>query len=185
MNKKGLIVLVVIISMFMLVGCGKKDNEKKSTDKEIIIGTSFGDLKFTYPKSRSFSVVNNISKGENNSIIENDTIYNNDLAIKIDVSVGDMGIKYWNEQIKYLKDNKMYEEYKLKNHEAYIMDANDKTLEARILIDSNKKYDEAYVLAITVNYMDPPEEKANIKKLFEDQIIKDFFNTIKLEKTRS
>ena len=162
MNKKGLIVLVVIISMFMLVGCEKKEEKKKSTDRTILIGTTIGDIKFTYPKSRSFSVKNELSEAEDDTVVEVDYIYSNDLAIKMSVTAGEMGLKYWNKQIKYLKEQKLYNEYKLKNHEAYIMDATDKTMDVRILIDSNKKYDEANVLALTVSYVDPPQEKANI-----------------------
>lgn len=189
MKKKGLIVLLIIISLFIITGCDKKkEKEKKKeivTTTELYMPTAEGDITFTYPKQRSFSIKVKEEELSNGEVAIKTTLYSNDLAIGIDAGAMTVSYTGFENGISALKKQKECEELKLKNFEGYIRDITSKSLSYDIIIEKNKEADDALVISGQAYFINTPEEtgeKPNIKKAFTSTIITDFFDSMKIEK---
>ena len=171
----------------MVTGCNKKSSKKKISKEDAVtltMQTVEGDLTFTYSKVNSFSLKTE-EIPQDDAVLIKQTIYNNDLAIGMELGVMARSLSEYNEEVEALKGAKQYKKYELDNFDAYIYNVQDKTLSFKIKISENKKYDDAIIVSGRAQYVYNPSEDANIEKLFTDEIIRDFFDSMKLEKTEA
>ena len=186
MKKKGLILFLIIICLFAVTGCDKKKESTKkekedNTTRVMEIPTAVGALVYSYPKQNSFSLkTEQLEEYDGIPAIRN-TIFSNDLAIGMVSGTTEISYIQYKNIVKELKKEKNYEEYKLDNYEAYIYDVADKTLLYNILIEKDEETDSAIITGGEVFYVYQPKN-ADIKKEFTKDVIKDFFDSLKLEK---
>ena len=179
MNKKyifliiGIIVAVVVLSLFLLLG-----NENK---KELVLKdnkTGYTTI-FKYPKSQTFEITDEDQEGGKFAeiIVKNEA--NN---IELEMYYYEESKNLYNTIKEDRKEDEGYKEYKWNNYEGYIYNVDDESLYFSILLQDETEESDAICLFGSVDAIDYNE--ANTPEAFDSEEFQNFMKSIefKIEK---
>ena len=178
--KKKLVILVLFMSVFLLAGCSKKDKEKEMM--KLQMPSSIGVLEFSYPKSNSFSLVENYEE-ENGDAIYSPTVYCNDLAISMQFGAVVVSSTEYNEYIESSKSFGKYREFAWNDYKGFVVTESNEALRFAMVLKGDKKSSEKTLITGYATFTNPADdsENVNIFKTYNNTIIKDFFSSVKIK----
>ncbi len=179
MNKKFILSILIILSLFIITGCNsKKDNstEKKVEEKEEKL------IKLTQKDKKYFTTFKTVD----DKFVQTNPKYNQVDSEELGVFITFQYIESTKEAYDYAKThnflgNKYAEgevkEYKWNNYDGYSYGIAENELYFRILLEDNK--DNCIVLSAFVG---PKNKKVDFSKLLDSEDFKKFLNSIEFKK---
>ena len=172
--KKGIVLLLLVVCMIALTGCGKKTTTKeKEEDKKIVIkDEGFGTTTMTYSNNKDYKVEEEhsgkyttvkVTSEKENFIIE---------MYHFDISSASYGIGKTNRS-----DSEGFLEYTWNNYLGYIYNANKSGVNFNIMLKDNSKGSKA--LFGTVSSVNSADE--NVIETFKSDSVQKLLNTIVFE----
>ena len=179
MNKKLLLILLLIPLLFFATACDKTHTGKEK-DKKITKTIELSDDKlgftttFKYDAEEKFSDVEENEEGKSTAI----TFTNEEFDASFEMYYTTMSTTAYNETETARSAQKYYKEYKFGDYEAYAYSEYDDKIDLNILlgIDDNT----AEVLFVSIERMDTDEEIVMAEVL--EKKLQDFFKTMEFVK---
>ena len=179
MKKKLLLILVLVLSVFAITGCGKKENKKKEETKTIILQDDKKGYKttFTYPKTEKYSEP---TKQESGASAEID-FENEDKDVEFQMYYNTITDKSYETSKETRSKQKYYKEVKAGKYEGYVYGEYSSGLYAIFKLEEDKEGLDV-LLFVSIDRLDTNEDVV-VADVF-DKDLKDFFNSMKFERIK-
>ena len=176
MKNKLLLVLLVLVSVFVIVGCGKKEENGNNKTKDSLIIIS---------DKKDKGYVSTFKTGNSHFVQENpkyNQIHNEELGVFISFDY----IESTKEAYDYAKTHNLFgneyaegsvTDYKWNNYDGYTYGIQDNEMYFRILLEDDK--DNCIVLTAFVG---PKKKDIDFKEVFNSEEFQSFLNTLEFKK---
>ena len=175
MKKKIVLSLMLIVSIFMITGCGskkeekKKESKKEDTMKEIVLkDEGFGTTTFKYDKNKDYEI-----KEETGGKYKTLIISSEEENFEVEIYHVDTSDDGYNSTKENRSNSDEFKEYTWNKYKGYSYDGSKTGISFNILLKDGK---EAKVLFGEFDYKD--YKTANIAETFKSVSIQNLLNSI-------
>lgn len=178
MKKKLLLILLIVLSVFAVTGCGK-EKVKKEEKKTIVLKDSKKGYKttFTYNKDENYTDLKEDESGASTEI----TFKNEDKDVEFQMYYNTITDKSYEYNKEGRSKQKYYKEVKVGKYEGYVYGEYGSGLYLILKLEENKDTLDV-LLFVSIDRLDTNEDVV-VADVF-DKDLKDFFNSVKFEKTK-
>ena len=180
MKKKILIILLIPIILIGLSGCGKtNNNEKKDSDKKLVLADKKLGLKttFNYNDKTNITDIEYDTDGASKEL----TFVMEDQDAEIQMYYTSMSDNMYNTTQETRSKQKYYKEYKFGKYKAYAYSEYGSTVKLSILLkaNENKMYD---ILFVDMQRLDT-DESIIMAEVLEKEELQELFKSMTFKKT--
>lgn len=169
MKNKLLLLIILLVPVLLLTGCGKEEKEKITLTDPV-----FGyQTTFSYDKKENFSNIKTEDGGASKAI----TFENKDLDVEFQMYYTKMMKSSYDKSKETRANQKYYKEYNYGKYKAYAYGEYSSGIYLNILIDVDST-DTAKILFISIDRLDTNENIVVADVL--DKELKEFFNSIQV-----
>ncbi len=176
--KKVFGLLLCIIALFAITGCGKEEKTKKDLEQIVLADeTLHYETIFTYEKGKNYSDIEEDDSGKYGEI----SFKNEDLDLSFEMYYTESRTTTYNETKEARSKQKYFKEYKFGEFDAYAYGESDSNLKLSIFLEEELDTGLARSIFVSIDRLDVNEDVI-VADVVADKEVQSLLNSIELKR---